>query len=395
MAFKAFKAYRSKMQELKEFAEDLEDLMDRFDTSEAIFLSLEGKVNDHLGVPLEMMNKTLFKTKLFIDKLAAFIKSYAGKPLRAIMLCATSVMASAIPLDMLDYKDAIVYFADNLGSMPDKKFGKFAQDLHFYVSAAAATASAQYLQNSSERQTLLPKVEPNVPVDSIESIPVTMSPTTLQRQTSRQIAAAEFKDINVQELTQEQIQNKMVELVENAITTDTDDVKVILLKGTSISLTWMFAIWLNNQPHLMYLKFAGRCVDTIQIARAPSTEYVLRIQYEGLNKIFGMDSCAVTFGRAVKEARKQLKLSRWTYFYSGKYYKQVTHKVLLFAALSCSYLGLCLIGSYFNGITISRLEVEGKSYRIQMRESTCVVVNGIVRFDSGKRTSGVGSKYVN
>ena len=402
-----FKAYKAKQNELKEFADELEDLMDRVATTESIFLSLEGRVNENLCVPLEMMLKTLTKTQVYIDKLSVFLLANSGKPLRAIMMCATTMMLNAIPKDMVPYQDTIVQFTEQLGAIPESKFGKFAQDLHFYVSAAAATAGAQNLQGQDKvlpAKTSKPKkavgtssVEMGYTVigtadgDALSPTSVVAVPLLTRQST---VVAAEFQDIDLTTLTQEQIQNKMINLVTTTLEEDVSDVKVILLQGTSYSLTWMFAVWLNNQPHLMYMKFVGRCIDTIQLARAPSTDFLLRIQYDGVDKVFGIQSCAATFARAIAQTRKEQNLSIWTYYYSGKYYKKVTHKVLFAATQSLSFVGLCLVAPCFSGITISKLMVEGKPYCVQMRKSTCVIVNGVVMFDSGNRTDGVGTKFV-
>jgi hypothetical protein len=399
VAFKVFKAYKERAQELEGFAEDLEDLLDRFQTSEVIFLRLEDKVVESHCVPLEMMKKVLNKAQTYCDKLVTFVKMNSGKPLRSIMICACSAAINSIPADLVPFQSQIMEYTEKFGVMPENKFGKFAQDLHFYVSAAAAMASIESLSPSKgQPKTTVSSVKTEfgnyheVPMAGEKSHLVELvSHPVLKRQPSA--AKEEFKDVDIANMSQEEVQDKLVSLAKAEIEDGTENDQVILLGGTSRSSTWLVAIWLNGKPHLIYVNFFGRCPFFVELARAPSTDYLLRIHSQGLETCnLGYKSHALTFFNAWERTRSELNISRG--IFCKKFFKKVSHKGFIGLGSFLPLCGYCIGGAYFTGLTISGFVVEEKPFCVQFRNSTCIIVNGVVVFDPDNKTKGVGTQYI-
>lgn len=364
LAYKAFKAYSNVKEELAEFEEDFDELNMRLMAMDPIMQALEGRLNDNLTMVLTIAKTEQEKANAYTDQLFAYCRKFkeSGSQFKAIATALASKAVDSLPSGLREGAQALMPIVAKHG-VPEKAYAKFADKLHFLMSSLSAAAAAQALQGGAPSQ---------------QTAAARPAVTAIQHTPSGNLDDSKAPEV----LTVAEQQQKLNDIVNEMVEEDNEDFKAILLGVFRLSKTFVFAVWVEKVPHLMFVQYAQCSMpQLIRIMRAPSTKFLVDLSQNGLPpRTCFKTAIQVVVDKCKREAAAELRINQFTYW--RRYNRQVVNKWLYvpYAPLCCA----CL----FHRLQIRDFKLDSKEYNIMIEHSTELSVNGNLLLDT--KTLGYG-----
>ena len=382
LAFKAYKAYNDCKEELGEFADDYDELNVRLTAMQPILDGLANRLDDSLSLTLELAKSEQEKANKYTEELLAYTRRFKGHAPHFSEI-ATALAAKAVaqlPGPLQEVGNALLPVIKKHG-VPEKAYAKFADKLHFLMSALSAAAATQLVKHvSMDRGASAPaagsvEMTPNASADNKYDVVSTADVTTTVVGSSEAtpiLAAAS--------VTTEAAEIKLKTILEENIAETDEPFRAILIGSRSIPYTLVFGLWIEGKPHLLTVTFFGLAPASMRIITAPSTDYILQLQKDSkrVKKELGV-------------VRKECKAT------PGSVDKRKNHDVILWGLIP--YLGIfCNMSAVYcncmwTRLTMDGLVVNGNKYVVKMADKKILINDSIVFEPSNLPVDAAGMMF--
>lgn len=373
VAYKGVKLYQEKKQELLDFEEDYDELYLRLAAAEPILNGLEGNLNENLALTLTLTKNELEKCAKYCEKLLAYCRKFNGFPMRTMANAIVGMGIGMLPEALQGPANDLLETVGTAG-IPEKAFMKYADKIHFLMTALSGAATTQVLLNQARAPaaqapnsySLVPAVEMSATTTSPSDLP---TPPPVSKP-----------------IPPPSTEMSMASILEDNINESEEEIKVILVSGKKNGKgnPWLYAVWLNKVPHLLIVEYILYTPAVLMIRRAPDNDFILKLQSNGLDA----PDCAAKLFCATKRSRINntmkrcmmltcSKLNMNQFMYRWHYQKTVNNKILLIPYVGMLvYCFSCLCTT----LTLQGFEADKKKYHIQIRDSCDLYINYECKF---------------
>jgi hypothetical protein len=285
LAYKGYQAYNDCKAELEEFADDYDELNMRLQAMQPVLDGLAGRLDDSLSLTLELAKSEQEKANKYTEELLKYTRKFKGHAphFNTIVTALASKAISSLPGPLQQAGEAMLPVIKKHG-VPEKAYAKFADKLHFLISALSAAASVQLVKSMTpgamDRGTGVEmKANPSTSTSSYASVPSTdgSAPVVV----ADPVPAADHSALLVgtaAAISDSDSSAKLKAILEENIEEDDADFRAIVIGTRSVPYTIVFGLWLEKKPHILTVTFFGVAPASMRIITAPSTDYILALQ---------------------------------------------------------------------------------------------------------------------
>jgi hypothetical protein len=286
-----------------------------------------------------------------------------------------------LPQDLQGPAGDLLECVGNAG-IPEKAFMKYANKVHFLMTALGGAATTQVLLNQtrtpaaasaqSKTYEMVSTDDVKIEGDGIKTVPAP-SPAPVTKL-----------------FTPPPPEMSMASILEDSINESEEEVRVILINGKNNGKgnPWLYAVWLNKVPHLLIVEYAVYAPVGLMIRRAPDNDFILKLQANGLDEPYCLPRllCAAKRSRIQNTMKRAMlltcsKLNINQFMYRWHYQKSVTNKILFVPyAVLFVYCCSCMCTT----LTVSEFMADKKKYHIQIKNSSDLYINYECKFKASE-----------
>jgi hypothetical protein len=335
---------------------------------------LENHLDDSLSLTLELAKSEQDKANKYTEELLAYTRRFKGHAPHFNEI-ATALAAKAVaqlPGPLQEIGNAMLPIIKKHG-VPEKAYAKFADKLHFLMSALSAAASTQLVKNaySMDRGTappavksveMTPKAAGTYDVVSTSEVVTTVDGVAVPEEAPMIPSAPPA--IATATATSEAMLKK---ILEDNIEESDEPFRAILIGTRTVPYTFVFGLWVDRKPHLMTVTFFGMIPASMRITAAPSNDFILQLQ-----------SNPSRVRKELSAVRKECKAV------PGAIDKRKNHDVVFmglfpYVGLLCN-MSVVYCNCLWTRLTLSDFSVNGKAYTVKV-VNKAVFINDVQVFE--------------
>jgi len=336
---------------------------------------LANNLDDSLCLTLELAKSEQEKANKYTEDLLQYTRRFKGHAphFNTIVTALAAKAINALPGPLQEVGNAMLPIIKKHG-VPEKAYAKFADKLHFLISALAAAASTQLVKNQSgsgmqmDRGASAPAS--NAGASGVEMKSNPYSAVAAADAVNEEYAAKHDSSLlsgTAAELSDSNSSEKLKAILEENIDESDEDFTAMLLGSRGVPYTLVFGLWLEKKPHLLTVTFFGVTPASMRVTTAPSTDFILQLQKDPQR-----------VKRKLGEVRQECRAV------PGALHKRLNHSVVETGLIP--YIGFpcaCAVtycNCMFTSLTMDKIQVGSQSYIVKM-ENKKISVNGNVVFE--------------
>jgi hypothetical protein len=376
LAYKGYQAYNDCKAELEEFADDYDELNMRLQAMQPVLDGLAGRLDDSLSLTLELAKSEQEKANKYTEELLQYTRKFKGHAphFNTIVTALAAKAVGSLPGPLQQVGEAMLPIIKKHG-VPEKAYAKFADKLHFLISALSAAASVQLVKSMTPGATMdrgtgvEMKANPSTSTSTYASVPSSdgAAPVVV---VADPVPAADHSALlagTAAALPDSDSSAKLKAILEENIEENDADFRAIVIGTRMAPYTIVFGLWLEKKPHILTVTFFGVAPASMRITTAPSTDYILALQKDPQRVKSNLG-----------EVRKECKAT------PGSLDMRKNHDVILMGFVP--YLGsLCNLAAVYCNCLFTRLNLDdvpinSNKYRININNKV-ISINGNVVFE--------------